>query len=154
ARHDRLARREAVAARTRQPGRLSHARTRCHRDGPAWARKAASRCSCARTKARWRWLRVAYLGFQYTGTSLEYDAVCGICGIAGGDPGTLAAMSATLAPRGPDSSGIVTDGDAGLAARRLSIIDLETGDQPISSEDGTVTVVQNGEIYNYEELRR
>jgi asparagine synthase (glutamine-hydrolysing) len=63
-------------------------------------------------------------------------------------------MSATLVHRGPDSSGTFVDGDAGLAARRLSIIDLETGDQPISNEDGTVTVVQNGEIYNYAELRR
>src|SRR5437868_9363484 len=63
-------------------------------------------------------------------------------------------MSATLVHRGPDSDGSFTDGDVGLAARRLSIIDLETGDQPISIEAGTVTVVQNGEIYNYEELRR
>ena len=80
--------------------------------------------------------------------------MCGICGIAGGDPAALAAMSATLVHRGPDSDGSFTDGDVGLAARRLSIIDLETGDQPISNEEGTVTVVQNGEIYNYEELRR
>ncbi|HEY2937253.1 MAG TPA: asparagine synthase (glutamine-hydrolyzing), partial [Gaiellaceae bacterium] len=80
--------------------------------------------------------------------------MCGICGIAGGDPAALAAMCATLVHRGPDSDGSFVDGDAGLAARRLSIIDLETGDQPISNEDGTVTVVQNGEIYNYEELRR
>src|SRR6266571_644543 len=63
-------------------------------------------------------------------------------------------MSATLVHRGPDSEGSVLDGPVGLAARRLSIIDLETGDQPLSNEDGTVTVVQNGEIYNYEELRR
>ena len=46
------------------------------------------------------------------------------------------------------------DGGAGLAARRLAIIDLESGDQPISNEDGTATVVQNGEIYNYRELTR
>jgi asparagine synthase (glutamine-hydrolysing) len=62
-------------------------------------------------------------------------------------------MSATLEHRGPDSAGLVVDGAAGLAARRLSIIDLETGDQPIANEDGTVHVVQNGEIYNYRELR-
>src|SRR5439155_10893161 len=79
--------------------------------------------------------------------------MCGICGIIG-DTGRLDKMSATLVHRGPDSDGSFTDGDVGLAARRLSIIDLETGDQPISNEDGTVTVVQNGEIYNYEELRR
>ena len=63
-------------------------------------------------------------------------------------------MSATLVHRGPDSFGEFSDGDIALAARRLSIIDLETGDQPISNEDGTLHVVQNGEIYNYRELRR
>jgi asparagine synthase (glutamine-hydrolysing) len=63
-------------------------------------------------------------------------------------------MSGTLVHRGPDSFGEFSDGDVALAARRLSIIDLETGDQPIANEDGTVHVVQNGEIYNYRELRR
>src|SRR5438105_4542232 len=84
--------------------------------------------------------------------------MCGICGIAatGGraDLDRVAAMSATLAHRGPDSFGEYVDGPVALAARRLSIIDLETGDQPIASEDGDVHVVQNGEIYNYRELRR
>ena len=84
--------------------------------------------------------------------------MCGICGIAAprgqADLDRLAAMSATLAHRGPDSFGEYVDGPVALAARRLSIIDLETGDQPIASEDGDVHVVQNGEIYNYRELRR
>src|SRR3954469_14732486 len=62
-------------------------------------------------------------------------------------------MSATLVHRGPDSDGLVVDGPVGLAARRLAIIDLETGDQPLANEDGTLHVVQNGEIYNYAELR-
>ena len=70
------------------------------------------------------------------------------------DPERVAAMSATLVHRGPDSSGDFCEGAVGLAARRLSIIDLETGDQPIANEDGTLRVVQNGEIYNYRELRR
>jgi asparagine synthase (glutamine-hydrolysing) len=70
------------------------------------------------------------------------------------DPERLAAMSATLVHRGPDSDGTHVDGPVGLAARRLSIIDLETGDQPIANEDGSVVVVQNGEIYNYEDLTR
>jgi asparagine synthase (glutamine-hydrolysing) len=61
-------------------------------------------------------------------------------------------MSATLVHRGPDSDGMFVDGPVGLAARRLSIIDLDTGDQPIANEDGSIVVVQNGEIYNYEEL--
>jgi asparagine synthase (glutamine-hydrolysing) len=83
--------------------------------------------------------------------------MCGICGLASRsgpvDPERLRAMSATLVHRGPDSDGHLVDGPVGLAARRLSIIDLETGDQPIANEDGTVHVVQNGEIYNYRELR-
>jgi asparagine synthase (glutamine-hydrolysing) len=83
--------------------------------------------------------------------------VCGICGIASAngavDPARLDAMSATLVHRGPDSDGVLVDGAVGLAARRLAIIDLQTGDQPIANEDGSVHVVQNGEIYNYRELR-
>ena len=83
--------------------------------------------------------------------------MCGICGLAsargGVDPDRLAAMSATLVHRGPDSDGSYVDGPVGLAARRLAIIDLETGDQPIANEDSTVHVVQNGELYNYRELR-
>ena len=62
-------------------------------------------------------------------------------------------MAATLEHRGPDSDGYHVDGPVGLAARRLSIIDLEHGDQPIANEDGDVHVVQNGEIYNHAELR-
>ena len=65
----------------------------------------------------------------------------------------LETMAATLTHRGPDSDGFHLDGPVGLAARRLSIIDLEGGDQPIANEDGSVHVVQNGEIYNHEELR-
>ena len=71
--------------------------------------------------------------------------MCGICGIASArgtvDPGRLAAMSATLAHRGPDSDGTRVDGPVGLAARRLAIIDLATGDQPITREEHGVTVV-------------
>jgi asparagine synthase (glutamine-hydrolysing) len=83
--------------------------------------------------------------------------MCGICGIASArgtvDPGRLAAMSATLVHRGPDSDGVHVEGGIGLAARRLAIIDLETGDQPIANEDGRIVVVQNGELYNYREVR-
>jgi asparagine synthase (glutamine-hydrolysing) len=84
--------------------------------------------------------------------------VCGICGIASTNSSRItdrvAAMGATLVHRGPDSSGEFSDEGVALAARRLSIIDLETGDQPVANENGTVHVVQNGEIYNYRELRR
>ncbi|PWU25369.1 MAG: asparagine synthase (glutamine-hydrolyzing) [Candidatus Rokuibacteriota bacterium] len=83
--------------------------------------------------------------------------MCGICGIAlasgAVDPSRLAEMSATLVHRGPDSDGTFIDGPVGLSVRRLSIIDLKTGDQPLANEDGTIHVVQNGEIYNYRELR-
>ncbi|HVE69177.1 MAG TPA: asparagine synthase (glutamine-hydrolyzing) [Solirubrobacteraceae bacterium] len=85
--------------------------------------------------------------------------MCGICGLASLDgaspvePELLEAMSSALVHRGPDSQGALLDGPVGLAMRRLSIIDLEGGDQPIASEDGTVHVVCNGEIYNYRELR-
>jgi asparagine synthase (glutamine-hydrolysing) len=81
--------------------------------------------------------------------------MCGICGLASRaavDPQRLARMSATLVHRGPDSDGTFVADGVGLAARRLSIIDLAAGDQPIANEDGTVVVVQNGEIYNYAEL--
>jgi len=84
--------------------------------------------------------------------------VCGICGIATthgvADVEALRAMSDLLVHRGPDSAGEHVDGGVALAARRLSIIDLEHGDQPIANEDGSCVVVQNGEIYNYPELRR
>jgi asparagine synthase (glutamine-hydrolysing) len=84
--------------------------------------------------------------------------MCGICGVASArghiDLDALAAMSQTLAHRGPDSFGEHGAGTVALAARRLSVIDLETGDQPVANEDETVYVVQNGEIYNYRELRR
>ena len=83
--------------------------------------------------------------------------MCGICGIAAArgtiDPERLARMSTTLLHRGPDSEGTHVEDGIGLAARRLAIIDLTGGDQPIANEDGTVVVVQNGEIYNHLELR-
>jgi asparagine synthase (glutamine-hydrolysing) len=83
--------------------------------------------------------------------------VCGICGIVSSrgsvDRARLEAMSATLVHRGPDSDGTFLGNGVGLAARRLSIIDLAGGDQPIANEDGRINVVQNGEIYNHEELR-
>jgi asparagine synthase (glutamine-hydrolysing) len=82
--------------------------------------------------------------------------MCGICGIASKrgaiDPERLRRMSQTLHHRGPDSEGSHLDGPVGIAARRLAIIDLTGGDQPIANEDGSVIVVQNGEIYNYREL--
>lgn len=84
--------------------------------------------------------------------------MCGIAGIvAQRDQPVLAeelhAMCAALVSRGPDDEGAFVGHRAGLAMRRLSIIDLETGHQPVSNEDGSIWVVLNGEIYNYRQLR-
>jgi len=84
-----------------------------------------------------------------------------MCGIAGVflrndscDDGVLTAMRDTLVHRGPDDGGNFVDGPLGLGHRRLSIIDLGGGHQPMFTEDGRLAVVYNGEIYNYQELRR
>ncbi len=66
---------------------------------------------------------------------------------------TVRAMCAQIRHRGPDDEGVYIDGGCGIGMRRLSIIDLNTGHQPVSNEDGSVWVVFNGEIYNYQELR-
>jgi len=86
--------------------------------------------------------------------------VCGICGKLNFDrarsvaPSLLKAMADTIHHRGPDDEGYYVSGPVGFGFRRLSIIDLNTGHQPISNEDGTAWIVFNGEIYNYQELRR
>ena len=83
--------------------------------------------------------------------------MCGICGFFGDHSGlsgdVLERMNQTLIRRGPDDGGEFRDGGVGLAMRRLSIIDLAGGRQPIHNEDRTVWVVFNGEIYNFRELR-
>jgi asparagine synthase (glutamine-hydrolysing) len=83
-----------------------------------------------------------------------------MCGIAGyflrsrnADFSEVQAMCDEIRHRGPDDEGYRIEGPVGLGMRRLSIIDLATGQQPIANEDGTVWVVSNGEIYNYRELR-
>ena len=62
-------------------------------------------------------------------------------------------MNRRIAHRGPDDDGFFVAGNVGLAMRRLSIVDLQTGQQPVTNEDGTVWLVYNGEIYNHQELR-
>jgi asparagine synthase (glutamine-hydrolysing) len=69
------------------------------------------------------------------------------------DERVLRTMADALVHRGPDSEGLLVDGPAGLAARRLAIIDLARGDQPMANEDGTVHVVQNGELYEHRRLQ-
>ena len=85
--------------------------------------------------------------------------MCGINGIknfnqAPVQKAQLAAMNQLMVHRGPDDDGYYLHQSIGLAMRRLSIIDLSTGSQPISNENNTIQVVFNGEIYNYIELRQ
>jgi len=85
--------------------------------------------------------------------------MCGICGKLYFDSqrpvdrNDLSRMMEVIHHRGPDDAGIYLSGAIGLGHKRLSIIDLSTGKQPISNENGTVWIVFNGEIYNYQELR-
>src|SRR6187455_290281 len=85
--------------------------------------------------------------------------MCGIAGIMSRDgrPVTqeqIERMCSTLIHRGPDDGGTFVASGIGLGMRRLSIVDLSTGQQPLSNEDGSVWVVFNGEIYNHAEIRR
>jgi asparagine synthase (glutamine-hydrolysing) len=86
--------------------------------------------------------------------------MCGICGVFFSQPikhvdrDTLAAMNRQITHRGPDDDGFFVQDNVGLATRRLSIIDVQTGHQPLSNEDGSVWIVFNGEIYNHQELRK
>ncbi len=82
--------------------------------------------------------------------------MCGICGYINPEGATEAAvdrMASAIAHRGPDGQGIFTRGTVGLGHRRLSIIDLEGGRQPMSNEDDSIWITFNGEIYNYPEIR-
>ena len=84
--------------------------------------------------------------------------MCGICGLieregVSPDPGLLARMNERLFHRGPDGGGQWIEGRAAIAMRRLAIIDLQTGQQPMFNETGDIGIVFNGEIYNYHELR-
>lgn len=85
--------------------------------------------------------------------------MCGICGYIHLDrtkqvsADILTAMADTIRPRGPDDAGVYAKGPVALGHRRLSIIDLSTGHQPMSNEDGSLTIVYNGEIYNFQDLK-
>ncbi len=81
--------------------------------------------------------------------------MCGICGTAGFvDQALLEQMTGAMTHRGPDSDGFYLSEEVGLGMRRLRIIDLNTGDQPIHNEDSSIWLVFNGEIYNFQELRK
>ena len=85
--------------------------------------------------------------------------MCGITGIlefakhTGADPGVIRRMCDAITHRGPDDDGVYAVGPIGLGMRRLSIVDLATGHQPLSNEDGTIWIVFNSEIYNHADLR-
>ena len=85
--------------------------------------------------------------------------MCGICGVFHHDRSlqvdvaTLKAMNQQIVHRGPDEEGSYVAENIGLAMRRLSIIDVQSGHQPVTNEDDTVWLVFNGEIYNHQELR-
>jgi asparagine synthase (glutamine-hydrolysing) len=93
------------------------------------------------------------------GNASVRSTMCGICGIYNYGTGRpvvgplLGAMTDAMVHRGPDDRGELIDGSAGLGMRRLSIIDLAGGHQPIPNEDASVHIVINGEIYNFRELR-
>ncbi len=86
--------------------------------------------------------------------------MCGICGIVHArteepvQPDVLRQMNDKMFHRGPDGSGEYLEGNVGLAMRRLAIVDLKTGQQPMYNEDRSVVVVYNGEIYNHQEIRK
>ncbi len=83
--------------------------------------------------------------------------MCGICGVVGGSPETRARdvmrMNAALSHRGPDGQGVGHFDHAEIAMSRLAIIDVDNGQQPMTSNDGRFSAVVNGEIYNFRELR-
>jgi len=79
--------------------------------------------------------------------------ICGRCGTRSVDPAAITRMTRRLAHRGPDDEGVYVNGGVGLGHRRLSIIDLDGGRQPMSNEDGSHWIVFNGEIYNFHQLR-
>jgi asparagine synthase (glutamine-hydrolysing) len=105
--------------------------------------------------------RIATLGIARAVSDLTESegTVCGICGKLNFDrearvsPRLLKSMADSIQHRGPDDEGYYVSGPVGFGFRRLSIIDLSTGHQPICNEDASVWIVFNGEIYNYQELR-
>jgi asparagine synthase (glutamine-hydrolysing) len=86
--------------------------------------------------------------------------MCGICGVFHSDRARrvnrdmLVRMNQQIVHRGPDDDGFFVEENVGLAMRRLSIIDIQTGHQPLSNEDSSVWIVFNGEIYNHQDLRK
>src|SRR5262245_33133554 len=110
-------------------------------------RENRNRLACFR---HWR-------SYRDSNTALHWRIMCGIAGMFlrhdQADPALVKSVCDRIRHRGPDDEGYHVDGGCAIGMRRLSVIDLNTGHQPISNEDGSVWVVFNGEIYNYRELR-
>src|SRR5262249_19218269 len=122
---------------------------------PASRSSSASCSRCIEARSRRSSARFARSAPRCPGST----DMCGIVGIVSA-PGRRPPLSAigqamndAIVHRGPDDEGLYVDDQALLAMRRLSIIDLATGHQPMQSEDGAVHLVFNGEIYNYREIR-
>src|SRR5437870_13336726 len=100
------------------------------------------------------------LGKPWRSSKCSDGLLTRVCGLSGflsldhraADPAIVRRMTATLGHRGPDDEGYFVDGPVALGHRRLQIIDLATGRQPIANETGTVQAILNGEIYNYRRL--
>src|SRR5205823_522079 len=96
-------------------------------------------------------------GGRFALTAAHMCGICGVIAIDGRlDPAlgaAVPAMTAALHHRGPDGGGVFADAGAALGHRRLAIIDVASGAQPMGNEDGTVWIVFNGEIYNHRQLR-
>ena len=144
-----------------EPGLTGFAQLRMTRE-TSWAEKLAHDLEYVADRSVHLYLRVcaatAWRIISSPRPGLHPLAMCGICGLLSldglpVDPGVAHAMNETLLHRGPDSAGVFAEESVALAARRLSIIDLEGSDQPVGNEDGRIQVVQNGEIYNYRHLR-
>src|SRR5712692_194769 len=90
-------------------------------------------------------------------TAYRLAGMCGICGLLApsgtADPSLVSRMNAALVHRGPDEGSVEGFGRCVLGHRRLQVIDLETGSQPVTNEAGDVVAVFNGELYNFRELR-
>jgi asparagine synthase (glutamine-hydrolysing) len=111
-----------------------------------WSAEKRAQTSSSRGRSTW----------QET-TAYRFPVVCGISGLvspsAPADPDAVARMTDALVHRGPDSGGVTPLGRCVLGHRRLRIIDLETGEQPVANETGDVVAVFNGELYNFRDVR-
>src|SRR5881628_237259 len=113
----------------------------------------------ARGRSQNAWRRRSGASHRWGLSPREHQIMCGIAGFVGCDrldreaPRRALRMRDVMQYRGPDEAGLYCDDFAALAHRRLSIVDLSTGQQPLSNEDGSIWVIYNGEIYNHGEVR-